>query len=77
MEMAYRERWQAVTQNRICAKAHFRFAGFPALQRKRAAPVLVTGWKPRESLSAPVAEIRDVQRRRSRSVWCQPDQPLR
>src|ERR1700726_3461809 len=27
-----------------------------ALQRKRAAPVFVTGWKPRESLSAPVAE---------------------
>ena len=30
--------------------------GFAALQRKRAAPVFVTGWKPRESLSAPVAE---------------------
>jgi len=28
-----------------------------ALQRKRAAPIFVTGWKPRESLSAPVAEI--------------------
>ena len=25
-------------------------------ERKRAAPVFVTGWKPRESLSAPVAE---------------------
>src|SRR5258708_27662124 len=29
----------------------------PALQRKRAGPVFVTGSKPRESLSAPVAEI--------------------
>ena len=32
------------------------FGGSAALQRKRAAPVFVTGWKPRESLSAPVAE---------------------
>src|ERR1700732_2739880 len=30
--------------------------GSAAFQRKRAAPVFVTGWKPRESLSAPVAE---------------------
>lgn len=29
---------------------------FRGLQRKRAAPIFVTGWKPRESLSAPVAE---------------------
>jgi hypothetical protein len=28
----------------------------PQQERKRAAPVCVTGWKPRESLSAPVAE---------------------
>jgi ParB family chromosome partitioning protein len=47
---------QAVTQSRICADVHFRLRGSAAFQRKRAAPVFVTGWKPRESLSAPVAE---------------------
>jgi ParB family chromosome partitioning protein len=36
--------------------AHLRLGGSDASQRKRAAPVFVTGWKPRESLSAPVAE---------------------
>src|SRR5258708_21468015 len=46
----------AVTQARICANAYLRRCGFAASQRKRVAPVLVTGWKPRESLSAPVAE---------------------
>src|SRR5258708_5073042 len=46
----------AVTQARICANAYLRRCGFAASQRKRAAPVFVTGWKPRESLSAPVAE---------------------
>src|SRR5579871_2457665 len=40
----------------MCADAHLRLTGYLALQRKRAAPVFVTGWKPRESLSAPVAE---------------------
>src|SRR4029077_21010372 len=40
----------------MCADAHLRLSGYLALQRKRAAPVFVTGWKPRESLSAPVAE---------------------
>ena len=49
-------REQAVTQSRICADAHLRLGGSAAFQRKRAAPVFVTGWKPRESLSAPVAE---------------------
>jgi hypothetical protein len=34
---------------------HLRFAGYPAFQSERAAPVFVTGWKPKESLSAPVA----------------------
>jgi ParB family chromosome partitioning protein len=47
---------QAVTQSRICADADLRLGGSAAFQRKRAAPVFVTGWKPRESLSAPVAE---------------------
>ena len=47
---------QTVTQSRICADAHFRLGGSAVFQRKRAAPVFVTGWKPRESLSAPVAE---------------------
>src|SRR5580704_12759973 len=47
---------QAVTQSRVCADAHLRLGGSAAFQRKRAAPVFVTGWKPRESLSAPVAE---------------------
>jgi hypothetical protein len=47
---------QAVTQSRICADAHLQLTGYLVLQRKRAAPVFVTGWKPRESLSAPVAE---------------------
>src|SRR6266545_13879 len=47
---------RAVTQNRICADAQFRLGGSAAFQRKRAAPVFVMGWKPRESLSAPVAE---------------------
>ena len=46
-----------VTQSRICADAHLWLTGYLALQRKRAAPVFVTGWKPRESLSAPVAEM--------------------
>ena len=49
-------REQAVTQSRVCADAHLRLGGSAAFQRKRAAPVFVTGWKPRESLSAPVAE---------------------
>ena len=49
-------REQAVTQSRICADAYLRLGGSAAFQRKRAAPVFVTGWKPRESLSAPVAE---------------------
>ena len=43
---------QAVTQSRICADAHLRLTGYLALQRKRAAPVFVTGWKPREGLGA-------------------------
>ena len=30
-------------------------------KRQRAAPVFVTGWKSRERLATPVAEIRDVQ----------------
>jgi ParB family chromosome partitioning protein len=47
---------QAVTQSRICADAQFRLDGSPAFQRKRTAPLFVTGWKPRESLSAPVVE---------------------
>src|ERR1700691_4373757 len=47
---------QAVTQSRICVDAHLRLGGSATFQRKRAAPVFVTGWKPRESLSAPVAE---------------------
>ena len=47
---------QAVTQSRICADAYLRLGGSATFQRKRAAPVFVTGWKPRESLSAPVAE---------------------
>src|SRR5579885_2472737 len=47
---------RAVTQSRICARAYLRLGGSAAFQRKRAAPVFVTGWKPRESLSAPVAE---------------------
>ena len=47
---------QAVTQSRICADAHLRLGGSVAFQRQRAAPVFVTGRKPRESSSAPVAE---------------------
>ena len=47
---------QAVTQSRMCADAHLRLGGSAAHQRKRAAPVFVTGWKSRESFSAPVAE---------------------
>jgi hypothetical protein len=47
---------QAVTQSRMCADAHLRLGGSAAFQRKRAAPVFVTGRKPRESPSAPVAE---------------------
>ena len=43
-------------QSRICADAHLRLGGSAESQRKRAAPVFVTGWRPRESLSAPVAE---------------------
>ena len=47
---------RAVTQSRIVRHAHLRLGGSAASQRKRAAPVFVTGWKSRESLSAPVAE---------------------
>jgi ParB family transcriptional regulator, chromosome partitioning protein len=51
---------QAIAQSRICVDAHLRLGGSTAFQRKRAARVFVTGWKPRErereSLSAPVAE---------------------
>src|ERR1700741_2081787 len=47
---------QAVTQSRTCVIARLRLGTSVAIQRKRAAPVFVTGWKPRESLSAPVAE---------------------
>ena len=47
---------QDITQSRICVDAYLRLGGSAALQRKRAAPVFVTGWKPRESLPAPVAE---------------------
>jgi ParB family chromosome partitioning protein len=49
-------REQAITQSRIWVDAYLRLGGSAAFQRKRAAPVFVTGWKPRESLSAPVAE---------------------
>ena len=34
---------QAVTQSRMCADAQFRLYGSAAFQRKRAAPVFVTG----------------------------------
>ena len=43
-------------QSRICVDAHPRLCGYPAFQSERAAPISVTGWKPRESLPAPVAE---------------------
>src|SRR5580658_8590902 len=43
-------------QSWICADAHLRLGGSAESQRKWAAPVFVTGWRPRESLSAPVAE---------------------
>ena len=43
-------------QSWICADAHLRLCGSAESQRKRAARVFVTGWRPRESLSAPVAE---------------------
>ena len=49
-------REQAITQSRIWVDAYLRLGGSAAFQRKRAAPVFVTGWKLRESLSAPVAE---------------------
>ena len=45
---------QAVTQGSICTNAHLRLCG--GLEEEGCA-VFVTGWKPRESLSAPVAEI--------------------
>jgi len=38
---------QAITQSRICVDAYLRLGGSAAFQRKRAAPVFVTGWKPR------------------------------
>src|ERR1700677_2673100 len=37
-----------------------RVQGAGVSERKRAAPVFATGWKWRESLSAPVAEITDM-----------------
>ena len=50
----------AETRSRTSVLQPFRLSGSAEPESERAAPVSVTGWKSRESLSAPVAEITDM-----------------
>jgi hypothetical protein len=50
----------AETRSRTSVLPLFRLSGSAEPKSERAAPVFVTGWKSRESLSAPVAEITDM-----------------
>src|SRR5271157_933898 len=50
----------AETRSRTSALPLFRFSGSAEPKSERAAPVFATGWKSRESLSAPVVEITDM-----------------
>src|SRR3546814_150960 len=58
-----------------------RFSGFAACrtsgdESESADRIAVTGWKPRERPSAPVAENRDVQTQPKARRQARPDQPL-